>query len=111
MKKNLIKRDPVICYLLEIFLLKWKGKTYIPRHILKKKKKKAWLAKGFPGGWDGKESACSAGDQGLIPELGSSLGKRNGNSIQYCCLENPMDRGARWATVHGVENSRTQLSD
>ena len=64
-------------------------------------------AKGFPGGWDGKESACNVGDQGLIPELGSSLGKGNGNSIQYCCLENPMDRGPRWGTVHGVEESDT----
>ena len=54
---------------------------------------------GFPGGSDGKESACSAGDQGLIPESGRSPGEGNGNPLQYSCLENPMDRGAEWATV------------
>ena len=48
---------------------------------------------GFPGGSDGKASACSAGDQGSIPVLGRS-GEGNGNPLQYSCLENPMDRGA-----------------
>ena len=48
----------------------------------------------FPGGSDGKESACSAGDMGLIPGLGRSPGEGNGNPLQYSCLENPMDRGA-----------------
>ena len=56
---------------------------------------------------DGKESACSAGDQGLIPGLGRSPGERNGSSLQYSCLENSMDRGAQWATVHGVAESDT----
>ena len=65
----------------------------------------------FPGGSDGKESACNAGDMGSIPELGKSPGERNGNLLQYSCLENPMDRGAWWATVHGVAKSRTQLRD
>ena len=65
----------------------------------------------FPGGSDGKESACSAGDPALIPGLGRSLRVGNGNALQYSCLENPMDRGAWWATVHGVTNSRTRLSD
>ena len=46
---------------------------------------------GFPGGSDGKESACNAGDQGLIPGSGRSLGEGNGNPLQYSCLENPMD--------------------
>ena len=50
--------------------------------------------KGLPGGSDGKESACSAGDQGLIPGSGRSLGEGNGNPFQYSCLENSMDRGA-----------------
>ena len=56
-------------------------------------------------------SACNAGDLGLIPGLGRSPGEGNGNPLQYSCLENPMDRGAWWATVHGVAKSRTQLSD
>ena len=55
----------------------------------------------FPGGSDGKESACNAGDLDLIPGLGQSPGEGHGNSFQYSCLENPMDRGAWWATVHG----------
>ena len=49
---------------------------------------------GFPGGSDGKESACDAGDLGLIPGFGSPSGVGNGNPLQYSCLENPMDRGA-----------------
>ena len=57
---------------------------------------------GFPGGSDNKESACSAGNPGLIPGLGRSPGEGNGNPLPYSCLENPMDRGAWWATVHGV---------
>ena len=58
--------------------------------------------KGFPGGSDSKESARKAGDLGLIPGLGRSPGGARGNTLQYSCLENPMDRGAWWATVHGV---------
>ena len=50
----------------------------------------------------GKASAHSAGDLGSIPGLGRSPGEGNGNPLQYSCLENPMDRGAWWATVHGV---------
>ena len=46
-----------------------------------------------------------------IPGLGGSPGGVNGNPLQYSCLANPMDRGAWWATVHGVTNSRTQLRD
>ena len=57
---------------------------------------------GFPSGSDGKESVCSEGDLDLIPELGRSLGKGNGNPLQYSCLENPMDREAWQATVHGA---------
>ena len=49
---------------------------------------------GFPGGSDGKESACNAGDLGSIPGSGRSLGEGNGNPLQYSYLENPMDRGA-----------------
>ena len=63
--------------------------------------------KGFPGGLDGKESTCNAGDLGLIPGSRRSPGEGNGNPFQYSCLENPMDRGAWRATVHGVAKSRT----
>ena len=65
----------------------------------------------FPGGSTGKESACNAGDLGSIPGLGRSLEGRHGNPLQYSCLENPMDRGARQVTVHVVTESRTQLSN
>ena len=65
----------------------------------------------FPGGSDGKESACNAGDPGSIPGLGKSPGEGNGNPPQYCCLENSMDRGAWCATVLGAAKTRTQLSD
>ena len=66
---------------------------------------------GFPCSSDGKASACNAGDLGLIPVLGRSSGEGNGNPLQYSCLENPMDQGTWWATVHGVTKSQTQLSD
>ena len=66
---------------------------------------------GFPGGSDGKESACNAGDLGLIPGLGRFPGERNGYPFQYSCLENPMDRGAWWVAVYGVAKSWTWLSD
>ena len=56
----------------------------------------------FPDGSDGKESACDADDLGSIPGSGRFLGGGHGNPLQYPCLENPMDRGAWWATVHGV---------
>ena len=58
---------------------------------------------GFPGGSDGKESACNAGDPGLIPRTRRSPGEGNGNPLQYSCLENPMDRGAWWTAVHGSQ--------
>ena len=57
---------------------------------------------GFPQSSVSKESACNAGDPGLIPGSGRSPGEGNGNPLQYSCLENPMDRGAWKATVHGV---------
>ena len=56
---------------------------------------------------DGKESACNVGDPGLIPGSERSSGEGNDNSLQYSCLENPMDRGAWWATVRGVTKSGT----
>ena len=65
----------------------------------------------FPGGSEAKASACNVGDLGSIPGSGRSPGEGNGNSLQYSFLENPTDRGAWWATVHGVTKSRTRLSD
>ena len=66
---------------------------------------------GFPGGSEVKASACNAGDLGSIPGLGRSPGDGNGNPLQYSCLENPMDGGAWWATVHGVAKSQIRLRD
>ena len=65
----------------------------------------------FPGVSDGKEFACNAGDLHLVPESGRSPGEGNGNPLQYSCLENSMDTGAWRATVHGVAENQTQLSD
>ena len=69
-----------------------------------------------PGGlqsWDCQEpaNAGDARDAGSIPGLGRSSRVGNGNSLQYSCLENPMDGGAWWAAVHGAAESQTQLSD
>ena len=61
---------------------------------------------GFHGGTDGREFSCKAGDPGLISGLGRFPGEGNGYPLQYSCLENPMDRGAWQATVHGVTKSR-----
>ena len=58
--------------------------------------------KGFRSGLDGKVSACNVEYLGWIPGSGRSPGEGNGNPLQYSCLENPMDRGAWWATVHEV---------
>ena len=65
----------------------------------------------FPGGSEDKASACNAGDPGLIPGLARSPGEGNGNPLQYSCLENPMDRGAWRAIVHGVAKHWTRLSN
>ena len=67
--------------------------------------------RGFPGGSDGKESTCNAGDPGLIPGLGRSPGEGIGYLLQYSCLENSMHRGAWQATVCGVAKSWARLSN
>ena len=69
------------------------------------------LVMGFPNGSVGKESACNAGEPGSVPECGRYTGEGDGNPLQYSCLGNSMDRGAWWATAHGVTKSQTQLSD
>ena len=61
----------------------------------------------FPGGSDGKDSARNLGDPRLISGSGSSPGVGNGNPLQYPCLENSVDRGAWWTTVHGVAKNQT----
>ena len=66
---------------------------------------------GLPDGSDGKQVTCNAADLGLIPGLGRSPGEGNGYPLQYSCLENPMDREAQQAKVHGIAKSRTRLSD
>jgi len=58
-----------------------------------------------------KNLPANAGDVGSVPGLGRSPGEGNGNPLQYTCLENPMDRGVWWATVHGVAKSWTQQSN
>ena len=66
---------------------------------------------GFSGDSAVQNLPTNAGDVGLIPGSGRSPGEGNGNPLQYSCLENPMDRGAWWAILHGVRESQTQLSD
>ena len=65
---------------------------------------------GLPGGPDSKQSTCTVGDQGSISRLGRSPGEGNDNGLQYSCLENSMDRGAWWSTIHGVAKSQTGSS-
>ena len=62
---------------------------------------------GFPSGSVIKNLPANVGDVGLSPGLGRSPGEGSGNPLQYSCLENPMDRGAWWATVHGITESQT----
>ena len=70
-------------------------------------KKRILLFSYLLSGSDGKESACNAGDPGLIPGLVRSPGEGNGNPLQYSCLENPMEGGAWNTTVHGITKSLT----
>ena len=68
-----------------------------------------YMQRDCPGGSNGKESACNAGDPSLIPGLGRSPGEGNGNPLQYSCLENSKDRGAWWVIIHRVAKSQTRL--
>ena len=74
-------------------------------------KKLSLYSLGFPGASADKESAYSAGDQGSVPGSGRSPGEENGYPLQYSCLENSMDRGAWWATVHAIPKSWAGLRD
>ena len=69
------------------------------------------MTRDFAGGSDSKESTCNVGDLASVPGLGRSPGGGHGDPFQYSCPENPMDRGAWQATVHGVTKSQTGLSD
>ena len=66
---------------------------------------------GFPGVSEGKASTCNVGDLDSIPGSERSSREENGYPLQYFSLENSMDRGAWWATVHGVTKSQTRVSD
>ena len=65
----------------------------------------------FPGGSEGKESTCNAGDSGSIPGLGRSAGEGNGNPFQYSCLENPMDRRVWWATYSSWDHKELDTNE
>ena len=86
---------------------KWSLQKPHPQHSNPQMHRISHLQGSFPGGSDGKESACNAGDPGSIPGLERSPGERNGNRLQYSCLGNPMYRGAWQTTVHGVMKSWT----
>ena len=82
------------------------------RNKLKKKQKPVYSVQGLPRWLSGKEFTCNAvatGDMGSIPGWRRPLGGGHGKPLQYSCLEKPMDRGAWWATVHGVTESWAQL--
>ena len=74
------------------------------------KLKNLYVVMGFPDGSTVKNPPANSGDMGSIPRLGRCPGEGSGNPLQYCCLGNPMDRGAWQATVHGVTKSQTRLS-
>ena len=69
------------------------------------------MGEGLPGGSAVKNPPANIGDVGSIPRLGRAPGEGNGNSLQYTCLGNPMDRETWWATLHGITKSQTQLSN
>ena len=81
-----------------------------PSWLRHRKSPPSGLCMGFPSGSVLKNLPASAGDLGSTPGSGRSLGEGNGYPLQYSSLENSMDRGAWWATAHGVAKSQTQLS-
>ena len=89
----------------------WSGLPFPLIYSIEFQRKVFYMLTGSPGGSDGKESARSAGDLGLIPRSGRSPGEGNGYPLHYSDLENSVDRGAWRPTDHGVAKSRTRLSD
>ena len=87
---------------------RWKSRDQFLAFFFSQTQEECWA---FPGGSEGKVSAYNVGDPGSIPGLGRFPGEGNGYPLQYSCLENPMDREAWQATVHGVTKSLTVLSD
>ena len=87
----------------------WEAHIYIIRLLLLC----VWATekRDFPDGSVVKNLPANAGDAGLVPGLGRCPGEGHGNPLQYSCLENPLDRGNWWATVHEITKSRTWLSD
>ena len=102
----------VSCSLQREFLTVYKsnGSVYSITET-QKKNKILFENRGFSGGSNSKESACNAGDPDLLPGLGRSPGEGDGYPLQYSCLENPMDKGAWWAIVHGVAKSQMWLNN
>ena len=96
---NILESPPFACFSSPICHVTQGGKRLFVSSLINNKT--------FPGGSDSKESACSAGEPGLIPGSGRSPGGGNGNPLQYSYLENPMDRGACQAKAHGVSESGT----
>ena len=86
----------------------WQVAT-VRQDLATKEREREMATLGFPGGSDGKESACNAGDLGSIPRFGRSPGGGHDNPLQYSCLENPMDRGAWRDTIHRVPQSPALL--
>ena len=100
-EKGVVKTHPWLC---KNELMTWLGRCkYRPRLLILV----IHGGLGFPGGSVVKNLPANAGDSGLIPGSERSPGVGNGNLVLYSCLENPMDRGAWWATVHGVVKSWT----
>ena len=108
----------VLCHFVNLHLKMWLifWHVYKKENEIKKTKNKndftyLSLFWGFTGGSDSKESPCNAGDSGSICGSERSPGEGNGNPLQYSCLENSMDIGTWWATVHGFIKNQTQLSN
>ena len=89
----------------------WKaGRQLIANTIFNASLLETSIVRDYPSGSDSEASAYNADDLGSIPGSGRSPGEGNGDPLQYSCLENPVDGGAWWATVHGVAKSQRQQS-
>ena len=97
-------------HLLQLFVCGWTFKLFPCLAIMNSANVNTAVCVSVPGGSQAKNLPASAGDAGLLPGLGRFPGERNGNSLQYSCLQNPMDRGTWCATIHGVAKSSVQFS-